>query len=51
MQRFLCCGFATQQMIMNPLRSGGLQNMFSTHPSTDERIARLMEMARTGRFD
>lgn len=51
MQRFLCCGFATQQMIMNPLHGGGLQNLFSTHPATEERIARLMEMARTGRFD
>jgi len=40
-----------QMMIMNPLSGGGLQNLFSTHPSTEERIARLMEMARTGRFE
>ncbi|AKM30699.1 protease HtpX [Pandoraea faecigallinarum] len=40
-----------QMMIMNPLRAGGLQNLFSTHPATEERIARLMEMARTGRFE
>jgi heat shock protein HtpX len=38
-------------MIMNPLASGGIANLFSTHPSTEERIARLMEMARTGRFE
>jgi len=40
-----------QMMIMNPLRGGGLQKLFSTHPATEERIARLTEMARTGRFD
>jgi len=40
-----------QMMIMNPLSAGGIQNLFSTHPATEERIARLMEMARTGRFD
>ncbi|WP_180987931.1 M48 family metalloprotease, partial [Burkholderia pseudomallei] len=40
-----------QMMIMNPLSGGGLQNLFSTHPATEERIARLMDMARTGRFD
>jgi len=37
--------------IMNPLAGGGIANLFSTHPATEERIARLMEMARTGRFD
>jgi len=40
-----------QMMIMNPLSGGGIANLFSTHPATEERIARLMEMARTGRFD
>jgi heat shock protein HtpX len=35
-----------QMMIMNPLSGGGLQGLFSTHPSTEERVARLMEMAR-----
>jgi heat shock protein HtpX len=39
-----------QMMIMNPLSGGAIQNLFSTHPSTEERIARLMEMARTGRY-
>jgi heat shock protein HtpX len=37
-----------QMMIMNPLSGGGLRGMFSTHPATEERVARLMEMARTG---
>ena len=40
-----------QMMIMNPLSGGGMAKLFSTHPATEERIARLMEMARTGRFD
>jgi heat shock protein HtpX len=34
-----------QMMIMNPLSGGGLRGLFSTHPSTEERIARLMAMA------
>jgi heat shock protein HtpX len=34
-----------QMMIMNPLSGGGLRGLFSTHPSTEERIRRLMEMA------
>ncbi|SAK45109.1 M48 family peptidase [Caballeronia temeraria] len=38
-----------QMMIMNPLSGGGIANLFSTHPATEERVARLMEMARTGR--
>jgi heat shock protein HtpX len=33
-----------QMMIMNPLSGGGLRGMFSTHPSTEERIARLHAM-------
>ncbi len=41
----MCCRCATQMMIMNPLSGGGIQNLFSTHPSTEERIRRLMEMA------
>jgi heat shock protein HtpX len=32
-------------MIMNPLSGGGLRGLFSTHPSTEERVARLMAMA------
>jgi heat shock protein HtpX len=35
-------------MIMNPLSGGGLRGLFSTHPATEERVARLLEMARTG---
>lgn len=34
-----------QMMIMNPLSGGGLRGLFSTHPATEERVARLMEMA------
>ncbi len=34
-----------QMMIMNPLSGGGLQGLFSTHPATQERIARLLAMA------
>jgi heat shock protein HtpX len=36
--------------IVNPLRGGGVLSLFRTHPPTEERIARLEEMARTGRF-
>jgi len=35
-----------QMMIMNPLSGGGLRGLFSTHPSTEERVARLMALAR-----
>lgn len=35
-----------QMMIINPLSAGGLKGLFSTHPQTEERIARLMAMAR-----
>jgi len=34
-----------QMMIINPLHAGGLTTLFSTHPSTEERVARLMAMA------
>jgi heat shock protein HtpX len=37
-----------QMMIMNPLSGGGLQSLFSTHPSTEERIRRLLAMAGVG---
>jgi heat shock protein HtpX len=33
-----------QMMIMNPLSGGGLKGLFSTHPSTEERVARLLAM-------
>ena len=39
-----------QMMIMNPLSGGAIANLFSTHPATEERVARLMEMARTGQY-
>ncbi|MGH8744607.1 MAG: zinc metalloprotease HtpX [Burkholderiales bacterium] len=35
-----------QMMIINPLSGGGVQGLFNTHPSTQERIARLLAMAR-----
>jgi heat shock protein HtpX len=34
-----------QMMIMNPLHGGGIGQLFSTHPSTEERVERLLEMA------
>jgi heat shock protein HtpX len=37
-----------QMMIMNPLSGGGLRGLFSTHPSTEERVERLMAMAGSG---
>lgn len=36
--------------IVNPLRGGGVLSLFSTHPPIEKRIAKLEEMARTGRF-
>ena len=36
-----------QMMIVNPLSGGGLRGLFSTHPSTDERVDRLLAMAGT----
>lgn len=35
-------------MIANPLRGGGMKNLFSTHPPMDERVQRLEQMARQG---
>jgi heat shock protein HtpX len=35
-----------QMMILNPLSAGGIKGLFSTHPATEERIARLRAMAR-----
>jgi heat shock protein HtpX len=34
-----------QMMIMNPLSGGRMRGLFSTHPATEERIARLRAMA------
>ena len=33
-------------MIINPLHGGGLSSLFSTHPPTEERVARLLALAR-----
>ena len=33
-----------QMMIINPLSGHGMQDLFSTHPKTEERVARLMAM-------
>ena len=35
-----------QMMIVNPLSGGGIRGLFATHPPTEERIARLLAMAR-----
>jgi heat shock protein HtpX len=35
-----------QMMIINPLSGGGMRGLFSTHPATEERVARLLAMAR-----
>lgn len=38
---------ATAHMfIVNPLRGGGLMKLFSTHPSMEERVARLRQLAK-----
>ena len=37
-----------QMMIVNPLLGGGIARLFSTHPSTDERVAALTRMATRG---
>ena len=37
-----------QMMIINPLSGGDLQGLFRTHPATEERVRRLLELARRG---
>lgn len=37
-----------QMMIINPLSGGDLQGLFRTHPATEERVRRLLELARSG---
>jgi len=34
-----------QMMIINPLSSGSIDSLFSTHPKTEERVAKLLAMA------
>ncbi len=44
-------GQATAHLfIVNPLRGGGIWKLFSTHPPTEERIARLQELAMSGKY-
>jgi heat shock protein HtpX len=44
-------GTATAHLfIVNPLRGGGVMKLFSTHPPTQERIARLEKMAMGGLY-
>jgi len=35
-----------QMMIINPLSGGDLRGLFSTHPATEQRVAKLLELAR-----
>ena len=35
-----------QMMIINPLSGGDLQGLFRTHPATEQRVARLLALAR-----
>ncbi len=34
-----------QMMIINPLSTGSIDSLFSTHPKTEERVAKLLAMA------
>jgi heat shock protein HtpX len=34
-----------QMMIVNPLSGGAIAGLFSTHPSTEDRVARLLAIA------
>ncbi len=44
-------GTATAHLfIVNPLRGGGVMKLFSTHPPTEERIARLEKIAMGGLY-
>jgi heat shock protein HtpX len=37
-----------QMMIINPLSGGDFKGLFSTHPATEQRVAKLLELARRG---
>ena len=39
---------ASHLCIVNPLRGGGIAKLFRTHPPTEDRVARLREMAQPG---
>ena len=39
---------AAHLFIVNPLGNGGWMNLFRTHPTTEERVARLQALAREG---
>ena len=36
--------------VINPLHLRSVDGLFSTHPKTEERVRRLLEMDKTGRF-
>jgi heat shock protein HtpX len=36
-----------QMMIINPLSGDGMAGLFRTHPATEDRVARLLAMARS----
>ena len=40
----------SHMFIVNPFRGVKMASLFSTHPPTEERVRRLEEMAKTGRF-
>ncbi|MEX1181893.1 MAG: zinc metalloprotease HtpX [Gemmatimonadota bacterium] len=42
---------AAQLAIVNPLRGGGMLRLFSTHPATEERVARLQSIATSPEFE
>lgn len=41
---------ATNMLIINPFKGGGLLELLSTHPPIEKRIERLKEMARRGEY-
>lgn len=44
MSRMQATPATAHMFIVNPLRSGGIASLFSTHPTTQERVARLRSM-------